>query len=60
MIYSPKKNIESFIEAKNEEIQTLKSKIMTERVTFDEMEQAKTILDSLKKDQVQLSKEGFE
>ena len=52
MIYSPKKNIESFIEAKNEEIQTLKSKIMTERVTYEEMEQAKTILDSLKKDQV--------
>ena len=59
MIYTPKKNIESFIQAKNEEIQTLKSKILSERVTYEEMDQAKTHLDTLKEDQLKLSKEGF-
>lgn len=60
MIYSPKKNIEAFIEAKNQEIESLKSKILSERVTYDEMEKAKTHLDKLKRDQMELSKENFE
>ena len=41
MIYSPKKKIETFIKAKNEEIQSLKSKILSERVTFEEIDQAR-------------------
>ena len=60
MFYSPKKNIEAFIEAKNQEIESLKSKILSERVTYDEMEKAKTHLDKLKRDQMELSKENFE
>ena len=41
MIYSPKKKIETFIQAKNEEIQSLKSKILSERVTYEEIDQAR-------------------
>ena len=37
MFYSPKKNIEAFIEAKNEEINALKKKILGTRVTYEEM-----------------------
>ena len=60
MIYSPKKNIEAFIEAKNQEIQSIKGKILTEKVTYEEMETAKSHLDKLKQAQIDLSKEGFE
>ena len=59
MIYSPKKNIEAFIEAKNQEIESLKSKIVSERVTYEEMDKAKSHLEKLKHDQMELSKENF-
>lgn len=60
MIYSPKKNIEAFIEAKNQEIQSIKGKIITEKVTYEEMETAKSHLDKLKQSQIDLSKESFD
>lgn len=57
MYYSPKKNIETFIESKNEEIKTLKQKILGSRVTFEDMEVAKSRLTSLKSSHLQLQKE---
>ena len=60
MFYSPKKNIEAFIEAKNEEIKTLKQKILGTRVTYEQMDDAKLRLNKLKSSQITLEKEDFE
>lgn len=57
MFYSPKKNIESFIEAKNEEIKALKQKILGTRVTYDDMNQARDCLDKLKASHLLLERE---
>ena len=43
-MFSPKKNIEDFIEAKNQEIESLKSKILSERITYEEIDKAKSHL----------------
>lgn len=57
MFYSPKKNIEAFIETKNEEIKTLKQKILGTRVTVDQMDEAKDRLNRLKSSHVALEGE---
>lgn len=54
---SPKKNIETFIETKNEEIKSLKQKILGSRVTYEDMEGAKSRLTSLKSSHANLQKE---
>lgn len=60
MFYSPKKNIEAFIEAKNEEIKTLKQKILGTRVTYEEMEEAKARLHKLKAAHHSISQENHQ
>ena len=60
MFYSPKKNIEAFIEAKNEEIKTLKQKILGTRITYDEIDGAKDRLQKLKATHLMLEKEGYQ
>lgn len=37
MFYSPKKNLEAFLEAKNDEIKSLKQKILGTRITYEDM-----------------------
>ena len=54
---SPKKNIEAFIESKNEEIKTLKQKILGSRVTYEDMQSAKSRLTQLKASHIGLQKE---
>jgi hypothetical protein len=58
MYYSQKKNIETFIESKNEEIKTLKQKMLGSRVTYEDMEVAIFRLTSLKFSHLQLQKGG--
>ena len=57
MYYSPRKNIEAFIESKNEEIQSLKQKILGPRVTYEDMDTAKSRLTILKSSYINLQKE---
>lgn len=60
MFYSPKKNIEAFIEAKNEEIKALKQKILGTRVTYEEMSEARERLDRLKASHLLLEKDDHQ
>lgn len=57
MFYSPRKNIDAFIESKNEEIKSLKQKILGSRVTYEDMETAKSRLATIKNSYVNLEKE---
>lgn len=57
MFYSPKKNLEAFIEAKNDEIKSLKQKILGTRITYDDMETAKSRLSGLKNSYLHLQRE---
>lgn len=57
MYYSPRKNIEAFIETKNEEIKSLKQKILGSRVSYDDMDNAKSRLTTLKSSIINLQKE---
>lgn len=52
-------DIGDFIEQKNEEIRNLKNKILGSRVTYDDMQTAKSRLDNLRLVQTQLEKEDY-